>query len=69
VHLKGTVKNGTQDIFILPVGYRPNRILVFDIISSSGLGRVDITPNGGVSFVSGGNGFVSLDGITFRAEQ
>jgi hypothetical protein len=69
VHLKGTVKNGTQDIFILPVGYRPNGILVFDIISSSGLGRIDITVNGGVSFVSGGNGFVSLDGITFRAEQ
>jgi hypothetical protein len=69
VHLKGTVKNGTQDIFILPVGYRPNSILVFDVISSSGLGRIDITVNGGVSFVSGGNGFVSLDGITFRAEQ
>ena len=72
VHLRGLVKNGTNNttIFTLPVGYRPsNRELqaVQTNLDTNTIGRVDILADGQVTVVSGSNVWVSLDGITFRA--
>ncbi|NCR54667.1 MAG: hypothetical protein GPJ10_15130 [Microcystis aeruginosa L211-07] len=70
VHLRGLVKNGTNNttIFTLPVGYRPsNRELQAVQTNLNTIGRVDILADGQVTVVSGSNGWVSLDGITFRA--
>ena len=70
VHLRGLVKNGTNNttIFTLPVGYRPsNRELQAVQTNLNIIGRVDILADGQVTVVSGSNGWVSLDGITFRA--
>jgi hypothetical protein len=75
VYLKGLIKNGTIVpnvlLFTLPAGYRPSETLIFDATtyaaSSYVVGRVDINSLGEVRFVSGGNTFFSLDGISFRA--
>jgi len=70
VHLRGLVKNGTNNttIFTLPVGYRPsNRELQAVQTNLNIIGRVDILADGQVTVVSGSNVWVSLDGITFRA--
>jgi hypothetical protein len=77
VHLKGTVKSGSDimggsPIFTLPSGYRPSAIERHAVFKNIGVFSeqvvfVDINPDGRVS-VGGGrydNG-LSLDGITFR---
>ncbi len=68
VHLKGLVKNGTANtIFTLPAGYRPaGRQLHGVACNPNAIGRVDILTDGRVERVSGSNGWISLDGITFR---
>jgi hypothetical protein len=75
VHLKGTVKNGVTTsgttMFTLPAGYRPNALLIFTTIGGSShvLSRVDVDSAGNVMFNRGGdNAYLSLDGISFRAE-
>lgn len=72
VHLKGLIRSGTigTTAFNLPAQYRPAQQLLFDAISNNGQGRVEILTNGNVliSTVSS-NVYVSLDGISFRAEQ
>lgn len=75
VHLRGVVRNGTMaaNLFVLPVGYRPANRELFVAYSATQssftptLGRVDVLANGEVYMSSGGNGFFSLDGLTFRA--
>ncbi|MFH1318547.1 MAG: hypothetical protein ABIH71_05985, partial [Candidatus Omnitrophota bacterium] len=74
VHLRGFVNNGTigSAMFTLPAGYRPSYQEVHIALTmTSGLayayGRLDIEANGAVTSKTGGNYFVSLDGITFRA--
>jgi hypothetical protein len=71
VHLKGLVKSGTipADVFVLPAGYRPGTQLVFSCVSMNASNRVDVLANGSVNIQSGNNGWASLDGIIFRAEQ
>jgi hypothetical protein len=70
VHLRGLVRSGAPKvpIFTLPLGSRP-QFRYLHCISSSGdpQGRVDITANGEVLHLGGSNGWVSLDGIIFRA--
>lgn len=80
VHLRGLAKrtsggSTTLPLFILPKGYRPRDIHIF---SAQGLTsapafvtvRLDVKANGEVLIATGdGSGYVSLDGITFRAEQ
>lgn len=75
VVLKGLVRFGSATagtpICTLPVGYRPDKRLVF-ITSSlngsvNGTGRIDIAPNGEVRFLSGSNGWISLEGLRFVA--
>ncbi len=69
VRLRGLVKDGAGVIFKLPVGYTPS-FKYLHCISNSGEsgGRIDVTVDGDVIHVNGSNGWVSLDGITFRAE-
>jgi hypothetical protein len=76
VHLKGLVKNGTGTIFTLPEGYRTLFSLRFNVLNSDAYGQINIIGfNGGltgigeVNVVAGGNAFVSLNGISFRADR
>lgn len=75
VHLKGLVATGTlyTTIFTLPEGYRPIKRHVREVNNYNGAtyvhGRVDITATGAVTHVSGSNAQLSLDGLSFRAEQ
>lgn len=69
VNISGMVKNGGGGSVIanLPAGYRPKARLVFVVMTDTGVGRVDVLGTGDIQHVSGGTGFVSLNGITFRA--
>jgi len=75
VHLKGSVKNGTNGsvIFTLPAGYRPlEQIAVPSLyFVASTVYWVTINPDGTVVHKSGGgpNTGTWFDGITFLAEQ
>lgn len=70
VHLRGMVKSGSipGPIFYLPAAYRPPKSKLFACMTSSEvIGRVDIGyVDGAVYAFSGNNGYVSLDGISFR---
>jgi hypothetical protein len=71
VSLRGLIRGGTvtlnTNIFILPPGYRPSERLIFIVNNSGVAGRVDILPTGEVMRVTGGNTFLSLSRIDFRA--
>jgi hypothetical protein len=75
VQLKGLIRSGTFSpgtvLFNLPAGYRPLEIKIYLAVNgvASGSGGVNVYPNGDVRIMSGGNNYVSLDGITFRADQ
>ncbi len=74
VHLRGLVANVNNPaglvIFTLPVGYRPatSGILIFPTLNNSSICRIDILANGNVVVNFGASGWVSLDGIDFRAD-
>lgn len=82
VHLKGIVTGDTPEsvVFRLPEGYRPNESQVFSVAEESvvpdvthvyvrGVIAGDGLPGEVVVKVGGSNpAFVSLDGITFRAD-
>lgn len=72
VHLTGVIKPGAVNvIFTLPVGYRPlNRIDFTCATDSSSLStRINITDTGNViPYASTGFTWVSLDGVSFKAE-
>lgn len=66
--LHGLVRYGTlrTNITTLPVGYRPTKVNIFNIITDGNtLGRIDIHPNGEVFIDTGNAGYVSLSGIAF----
>jgi len=68
IHLRGLVKNGGGTIFTLPEGYRPiNRELFGVATNPNTIGRIDVLSDGQVSMIAGNNGWISLDGITFKA--
>jgi hypothetical protein len=73
VHLKGLVKDGSccdpnARMFTLPPSYAPGFRLAFSTITSpNAIGRITIVEDGGVLAEAGSNGFMSLEGITFRA--
>ncbi|MCP4712344.1 MAG: hypothetical protein GY869_27295 [Planctomycetes bacterium] len=72
VHLRGLVKSGSvgQVIFTLPVGYRPAGRAIHPVMTYLNvMGRVDITASGEVILIYGSNAWVSLENITFRADQ
>lgn len=74
VHLRGLIKNGTLNTvaFVLPAGYRPVTTYMFwqcSFLGSYISARIDIGATGNVLITTqAGNGFISLDGITFKAE-
>jgi microcystin-dependent protein len=74
VHLAGlakTVSTPTADLtplFVLPVGYRPSKRLLFDVGTQNGAGRIDVLPDGTVQYESGltgANQWVALEAISF----
>ncbi|MFC1783955.1 hypothetical protein ACFL02_10320, partial [Planctomycetota bacterium] len=76
VHLRGVVKDGTINyaIFTLPSGYRPeyrevHATVTYDSSDGNAMARVDVLSNGVVVASKGNNAYVTLDGITFRAEN
>ncbi|MEK3784468.1 hypothetical protein [Paenibacillus sp. FSL R5-0810] len=77
VHLTGLVKSGpvTSNIFKLARGFRPKAPLIFNIHGNPDTARrVDILTDGFVYFHYAGawdtsTGWISLDGISFLAEQ
>jgi hypothetical protein len=71
VTLKGLIRSGTTGtaIVTLPVGFRPKERILYTSVAADAYARVDIQPNGVVSLQAGSNVWLSLDGITFLAEQ
>ncbi len=71
VHLQGNVTgSNTSPIFNLPVGLRPAEQQIFFAISQGEVAaRVDVLANGDVQRAVGANGYLTLTGISFRAEQ
>jgi hypothetical protein len=72
VHLRGLVTGGsysdTATLFTLPAGFRPGGRCLFSINSNNAHGRLDITSDGRViPYI--GSSWISLDGISFKAEQ
>ncbi len=71
VHLRGLVKGGAvgnKTIFVLPAGYRPAKRELHVVCTNANVsGRTDIITDGRVVPVAGNAGWLSLDGITFRA--
>lgn len=76
VHLKGLMKSGSLSVpaFTLPAGYRPALIARFVTIANGSWAPIDLSNTGTLIVYAGGSGSntslsVSLDGITFRAEN
>lgn len=74
VHLKGLIANGTlgSTAFTLPAGFRPANARLFGPITGGNtIGRIDINTNGTVVIQNVGTPqtWVTLEGITFQAEQ
>jgi len=71
VHLKGTIKGGTSALlFFLPSGYRPVGALNFIVDNNFAPLTLRVGNDGGVSLGSGyNNSALSLNGVSFRAEQ
>jgi hypothetical protein len=70
VFLSGLAKSGVigTTIFTLPAGYRPRARLIFiQGVGSDTGNRIDIMSDGTVVPMGGTNGYVSLEGIHFRA--
>lgn len=69
VMLKGLIKNGSTTQFSaicqLPVGYRPAYPLVFNAMTATGIGRVDIGTDGTVLYIAGSNAWFNLNSIMF----
>ena len=67
VRLHGIVKDGTvaATLFTLPAGYRPSKICIFGVGTSTGIGQLEVDSSGNVTLQTGGNGWVALSGIVF----
>lgn len=66
VHLEGAIKSGSGDIATLPVGFRPNEDIILIVAANDGVdtfGRINITAQGIIKYISGGNRFISLGSI------
>lgn len=76
VYVEGLVKGGTnanqRHIFILPVGYRPTKRLVFTVYGGAGASvsakRLDVQTNGVLTFYDYDSNFASLSGISFLVD-
>lgn len=72
VHLSGiveTVGSQTGTMFILPSGFRPLGNQVFAQMTNSGnIIRINVNSTGNVTIQGSLNGWVTMDGISFRAQ-
>jgi hypothetical protein len=79
VHLRGAVTcpgsppESGQGIFFLPAGYRPPLAEIFSAAGEAGPTEIQVANNGNVIFQGlganpGSNGYLALDGISFRCE-
>lgn len=72
VNLKGVIQvTGTSTtIFILPVGYRPDRIYYFPVMCAGPtLGQMTVKATGEVIFIGGVFSYIDLSTINFEAVQ
>ncbi len=71
VSLAGMVRSGSIGSIIatLPPGYRPSGRILSNTTSYAAAARVDIDTAGNIVSISGNNGWFSLDGVTFYADQ
>lgn len=71
VMLKGLVASGTATtIFTLPAGYRPVNTLLLNVQTSPNVAcRLDLSAAGVLTHTGGNNGWISLGGIMFLAEN
>ncbi len=74
VQLKGLIRAGTTTsgttLTTLPAGYRPKERILYTTATFGTYMRLDILPTGVVSIQSTANsGWISLDNVTFIAEQ
>lgn len=69
VHLQGVIGAGSlaASAFGLPQGFRPAGICNFIVMCNSAPGYVTVDSGGNVTPQSGGNAWLSLEGIVFRA--
>lgn len=73
VHLQGYVgysSGGSTLIFTLPAGYVPTRAQIITVMTNTGVGSILINQlasglDGQITQLTGGTGWVSLDGISF----
>jgi len=74
VSIQGLVRNGTPtgantDIFILPVGYRPDKALILNtLVSGNTIVRLDVLPSGQVRCYNYNTSWTSISGISFLAD-
>jgi hypothetical protein len=73
VHLQGAVEriSGSATLIVtLPAGHRPAADVFFPVYTAgANVGSVSIGASGAVTFISGSPTFVSLEGISFHADQ
>ncbi|MGD6847289.1 phage tail spike protein [Rossellomorea aquimaris] len=72
VHLRGMLKSGTIGSALgrLPVGCRPYKKEIFTGVSSGNVAtRIDIGVDGYITPQNGSNSWVSISGISFKAEN
>jgi hypothetical protein len=71
VVLRGLVKNGPipSDLFVLPAGFRPTRILHIATVSNGLFAYVRVFPDGTVDAPSGSATWFSLDGVQFDTRR
>ncbi|MCM3599013.1 phage tail protein [Metabacillus idriensis] len=71
VHLRGMITGGAVGTVFatLPAGCRPLNDEPISVLTSAGLGRLDVKPNGYLQLMSGGTGWVSLSSVVFKAEK
>ncbi|MEH7236749.1 phage tail spike protein [Bacillus sp. JJ1562] len=69
IEFKGRISSGsigqTRPMFRLANGHIPSNARTFPVLTDTGIGNLTIFNNGDVCLLSGGNGWVSLDGVSF----
>jgi hypothetical protein len=72
VHLRGAMRGAgriLQQAFVLPLDFRPNKVVVVPVFSEGKAGYLQIRPDGKVlvfaDSVGGAQEFTSLEGVTF----
>lgn len=69
VHFRGLIRAGSSgNIFVLPAGYRNTKHQHFPIVSNGVFAYVRIDISGQVTLSGYNNTWVSIDGVTFKAD-